>query len=113
VGDREIALRLGERDESRIDALAILTEREGQTTINIVARDASADEVVVVDEGTCDAAATVPAFLLGDFDATGRSVTTIDAPLADLSGSAHSIAIRRSAENYGDVVACGDIPADE
>ena len=41
VGDREIALRLGERDESRIDALAILTEREGQTTINVVARDAS------------------------------------------------------------------------
>ena len=85
---------------------------EGQTTINVVARDAPGGEVVVVHEGTCDDASTVPAFLLEDLDASGRSVTTIDASLADLSGSAHSIAIHRSAENYDDVVACGDIPGE-
>jgi hypothetical protein len=34
-------------------------------------------------------------------------------PLADLRGSAHSIAIHRSAEDYDDVVACGDIPGEE
>ena len=55
----------------------------------------------------------MPAFLLEDLDASGRSVTTIDAPPADLRSSAHSIAIHRSAENYDDVVACGDIPGDE
>jgi hypothetical protein len=55
----------------------------------------------------------VPTFLLEDLDASGRSVTTIDAPLADLRSAAHSIAIHRSAENYDDVVARGDIPIDE
>ncbi len=113
VGDQEIALRLGERDESRIDALAILSEREGQTTITVVARDASGGEVVVIHEGTCDDASKEPTFLLEDLDASGRSVTTIDSPVADLTGSAHSVAIHRSAENYDDVVACGDIPGGE
>ena len=113
VGDQEIALRLGERDESRIDALAILSEREGQTTVTVVARDALGGEVVVIHEGTCDDASTVPTFLLEDLDASGRSVTTIDASVAELRGSAHSIAIHRSAEDYDDVVACGDIPGEE
>lgn len=113
VGDQEVALRLGERDESRIDALAVLSEHEGQTTVTVVARDASGGEVVVIHEGTCDDASTIPTFLLEDLDASGRSVTTIDAPVADLRGSAHSIAIHRSAEDYDDVVACGDIPGEE
>ena len=70
-------------------------------------------EVVVIHEGTCDDASTVPAFLLEDLDASGRRVKTIDAPLDDLRGSAYSIAIHRSAEEYDDVVACGDIPGGE
>jgi hypothetical protein len=113
VGDQEVALRLGERNGSRIDALAILSEREGQTTITVVVRDASGGEVVVIHEGTCDDTSTVPTFLLEDLDASGRSVTVIDAPLADLTGSAHSISIHRSAENYADVLACGDIPGEK
>ena len=113
VSDQEVALRLGERDDSRIDALAILSEREGQTTISVVARDASGGEVVVIHEGTCDDASTVPTFLLEDLDASGRSVTVIDAPLADLTSSAHSISIHHSAESYADVLACGDIPGEE
>ena len=113
VSDQEVALRLGERDDSRIDALAILSEREGQTTITVVARDASGGEVVVIHEGTCDDASTVPTFLLEDLDASGRSVTVIDAPLADLTSSAHSISIHHRAESYADVLACGDIPGEE
>ncbi|MDF3041061.1 MAG: hypothetical protein K0Q71_3767 [Thermomicrobiales bacterium] len=113
VGDQEIALRLGERADSRIDALAILSERAGETTITVAARDALGGEVVVIHEGTCDEASTVPTFLLEDVDASGRSETTIDAPLADLRGVAHSIAIHRSAEEYDEVVACGDIPSEE
>jgi hypothetical protein len=104
---------LGERADSRIDALAILSERAGQTTITVAARDALGGEVVVIHEGTCDDASTVPTFLLEDLDASGRSETTIDAPLSDLRGAAHSIAIHRSAEEYDEVVACGDIPSEE
>jgi hypothetical protein len=113
VGDQEIALRLSERNESLIDALAILSARDGQMMITVAARDALGGEVVVIHEGTCDDGPTLPAFLLEDLDASGRSVTTIDAPLADLTSRAHSIAIRRSAENYEEVVACGDIPGGE
>jgi hypothetical protein len=113
VGAQEIALRLGERDDSMIDALAILSERDGQTMITVAARDALGGEVVVIHEGTCAAASTLPTFLLEDLDASGRSVTTIDAPLAVLTSRAHSIAIHRSAENYDEVVACGDIPGGE
>ena len=108
-GGEEIALRLFERDDSGIDALAVLSGDAGQTTVTVAARGATGNEVVVVHEGTCDNASVLPAFLLEDLDASGRSETTIEASLADLTGAPHSIAIHRGAEDYGDVVACGDI----
>jgi hypothetical protein len=108
-GGEEIALRLHERDDSGIDALAVLSGDAGQTTVTVAARGATGGEVVVVHEGTCDNASVLPAFLLEDLDASGRSETTIEASLADLTGAAHSIAIHRGTEDYGDVVACGDI----
>ena len=108
-GGEEIALRLFERDDSGIDALAVLSGDAGQTTVTVAARGATGNEVVVVHEGTCDNASVLPAFLLNDLDASGRSETTIEASLADLTGAPHSIAIHRGAEDYGDVVACGDI----
>jgi hypothetical protein len=108
-GGEEIALRLLERDDSGIDALAVLSGDAGQTTVAVAARGTAGGEVVVVHEGTCDSASVLPAFLLEDLDASGRSETTIEASLADLTGATHSIAIHRGAEDYGDVVACGDI----
>ena len=86
---------------------------DGQTTITVAARGASGSEVVVVHDGTCEDATTLPTFLLEDLDTTGRSETTIEAPLADLTDSAHAIAIHRSADDYQDVVACGDVSTGE
>ena len=108
-GGQEIALRLNERDDSGIDALAVLSGDGDETTVAIAARGVTGSEVVVVHEGTCDNASVLPAFLLNDLDASGRSETTIEASLANLTGAAHSIAIHRGAEDYGDVVACGDV----
>jgi hypothetical protein len=108
-GGAEIALRLFEQDDSGIDALVVLSGDAGQTTVAVAARGATGGEVVVVHEGTCENASVLPAFLLNDLDASGRSETTIEASLADLTGAAHSIAIHRGTEDYGDVVACGDI----
>jgi hypothetical protein len=110
---QDVALRLDEHDESGIDALAVLSDDASQTTIAIAARDASGGEVVVVHDGTCDEASTLPTFLLQDLDDSGRSETTIEAPLSDLTSGAHSIAIHRSSDDYDDVVACGDIPRSE
>ncbi len=108
-GGEEIALRLFEQDDSGIDALAVLSGDGGQTTVAVAARGATGGEVVVVHEGTCDNASVLPAFLLEDLDASGRSETTVEASLADLTGAPHSIAIHRGTADYGDVVACGDI----
>ena len=107
--DEEIALRLDEQDDSGIDALAVLTGNDGQTTVTVAARGVAGGEVVVVHEGTCEDASTLPTFLLQDLDASGQSETTIEAPLSDLTGSEHVLAIHRSAEDYADVLACGDI----
>ncbi|MDF2757487.1 MAG: hypothetical protein K0S99_118, partial [Thermomicrobiales bacterium] len=112
-GGEEIALRLFERDDSGIDALAVLSGDVGQTTVAVAARGATGGEVVVVHDGTCDNASLLPAFLLNDLDASGRSETTIEASLADLAGAPHSIAIHRGTADYGDVVACGDITRGE
>jgi hypothetical protein len=107
--DEEIALRLDEQDDSGIDALAVLSGKDGQTTVTVAARGVAGGEVVVVHEGTCDDASTLPTFLLQDLDASGQSETTIEAPLSDLTSSEHVLAIHRSAEDYADVLACGEI----
>jgi hypothetical protein len=109
---QQLALRLSERDDSGIDALTVLSEdaAETTTTITIAARGAAGGEVIVVHRGTCDEISTLPAFLLEDLDESGQSETTIDAPLSELQDEAHAIAIHRGAEEYADVVACGDIP---
>ena len=112
-GGEELALRLHERDDSGIDALTVLSGDGGQTTVAVVARGGTGGEVVVVHEGTCDDASMLPAFLLEDLDASGRSETMIEASLADLTEAPHSIAIHRGTEDYGDVVACGDITRGE
>ena len=105
-----VALRLEERAGSGISAFAVLTPGAEGTTVTVTALKTTGDEIVVVQDGVCAEAATLPAFLLQDMDATGRSETTIAAPLSDLTDGAHAIAIHRSAEEYGAVLACGDIP---
>jgi hypothetical protein len=108
-----VALRLEARADAETDAFAVLTPLDGETTVTVTARETTGQEVVVIQEGGCAEAATLPAFLLADFDAGGRSETTIAAPLADLTARGHAIAIHRSADAYGEVVACGDIPGAE
>ncbi len=110
AGGEEIALRLAERDDSGIDALAVLTDVAGQTRVAIAARDTVGAEVVIIHEGPCGDEPTLPAFLLEDIDATGCSETTIAASLLDLTAGDYSIAIHRSADAYDEIVACGEIP---
>lgn len=110
---RQVALQLEEQNGSGVDALAVLSEAPTGLTVTVTARGAVGNEVVVIHDGTCDEPATLPAFLLSDVDATGRSETDIDGSLADLADGAHSIAIHRSAADYADVLACGDIKGEE
>ena len=87
----------------------MLVAEGDETSVTVTARGAAGGEVVVIEAGTCAAGTASPEHLLEDLDPTGRSETTVPASLGDLSGGAYSIAIHRSAEAYGDVVACGDI----
>jgi hypothetical protein len=107
----EIAVELLERDGSGVDGLAVLVESDDATTVSVVTRGASGDEVFVVHRGSCEAISALPAFLLADVDDAGSSETTLEAPLGELTDGTHSIAIHRSAAEYESVVACGDLPA--
>jgi hypothetical protein len=108
-----VALRLTEREDSGVDAFAVLTPAGDETTATVTAIETTGDEVLVIQEGTCAEEGTLPAFLLERFDDTGRSETTIAAPLSDLLDGAHSLAIHRTADEYGTIVACADIPGGE
>jgi hypothetical protein len=108
-----VALRLAERDEAGIDAFAVLSPGGSETTVTVTALETTGEEVVVIQEGLCADPATLPAFLLEDFDPVGRSETVIPAPLTDLTDNAHALAIHRSADAYGELLACGDIPGGE
>jgi hypothetical protein len=99
------------RDDSGIDALAVMSEEAGETTVAIAARDADGGEVVVIHEGSCDELSDLPAFLLDDLDAAGRSETEIAASLEEVIDGTYAIAIHESAENFDNVVACGEIRA--
>jgi hypothetical protein len=107
----QIAVELQERDGSGVDGLAVLVESEDATTVSVVTRGASGDEVVVVHRGSCEAISALPAFLLADVDDAGSSETNLAAPLGELTDGTHSIAIHRSSAEYETVVACGDVPA--
>ena len=107
---RVVALRLHERNDSGIDALAVRRGTGAGTEVSVVARDVQGGEVVAIYEGTCAEPITLPLFLLTSLDAEGRSETIIGSRLGDLADGEHAIAIHRSpADN--EVVACGDIPA--
>jgi hypothetical protein len=112
VGGRQVALKLAEMNGSGVDGLAVLSEEAGATLVTVTVRNAAGGEVVVVHDGTCQETSALPAFLLEDLDATGRSETSLETPLADLTDGKHSIAVHRSAENYAEVLACGDIQAE-
>lgn len=105
-----VALRLAERGDSGIDAFAVFTPGADGTTVTVTALETTGDEVVVIQEGLCADPAALPAFLLEDFGPVGRSETSIAAPLTDLTDNTHALAIHRSAEAYGELLACGDIP---
>jgi hypothetical protein len=107
---RETALRLHERGESGIDALAVLSANGPSTSVTINARDAQGGEVVALYDQRCDEPITMPLFLLEPLDERGSSVTEIEAPLADLTDGEHSLAIHRGPTDP-EVVACGDIAA--
>ncbi len=106
---QQVALRLHEQNESGVDALAVLREVDGRTSVSVTTRDSSGGEIAALYDGTCDDPLTLPLFLLGPLDAEGVSETTIEAVLSDLNDGEHAIAIHRSAEE-DEVLACGDIP---
>lgn len=106
---QQVALRLHERNESSVDALAVLREVNGRTSVSVTARDASGGEVVALYDSTCDEPLTMPLFLVGSLDAAGGVEATVEGPLADFNDGEHAIAIHRGAED-DEVVACGDIP---
>jgi hypothetical protein len=106
----QVALRLREQNNSGLDAIAVLHERDGRTSIGIIARGALGGESAALFAGTCANLSSAPLFELEPVDRDGNSETTIDARLNELNDGQHAIALFRGSSGNKVVAACGDIP---
>jgi hypothetical protein len=104
-----ITVDLGELNDSGISGTATLREADGATEITIAVTGATGNHPTHIHAGTCDNLDPNPAFPLTPIDAAGKSVTTIDVSLAELTGAPFAINVHKSPEEIGVYVACGDL----
>lgn len=109
----DVVVPIAELNGSGVSGDASLTDNgDGTTTVDILVDGATGGHPAHVHSGTCAALGDV-VYPLTDVDASGSSVTIIDAPLADLSTAGpYAVNIHLSADEIGSYVACGDIPAE-
>ena len=105
----QVALRLREQNNSGLDAIAVLHERDGRTSVGIIARGATGGETAALYAGTCADLPATPLFSLQTIDPGGNSETTIDARLNELNDGQHAIALFRGGGGT-ELAACGEIP---
>jgi hypothetical protein len=87
---------------------AELTETEGGTHVSLMVDGATGGHPVHIHFGTCDNLGEIAAPLT-DIDATGKSETTVDLTLDELTGGEYAINAHESAANITNYVACGEI----
>jgi len=106
-----VIVPIAEANGSGVSGDASLTDNgDGSTTVDILVDGATGGHPAAIYAGSC-ATLGESAFVLTDVDASGESVTIVDASLADIqSGGPYAIAIQMAA---GDTttVACGDVPS--
>jgi hypothetical protein len=108
-----VVVPINELNGSGVSGDASLTDNgDGTTTVDILVDGATGGHPAHIHSGTCAELGDV-VHPLTDVDASGASVTVVEAPLADLSSTGtYAINIHLSADDIGTYVACGDIPAE-
>ncbi len=107
----DIVVPIDQMENSRISGDASLTDNgDGTTTVDILVDGATGGHPAHIHSGTCADLGDI-VYPLTDVDASGESVTVVDATLESLTtGGPYAISIHLSADDMGTRVACGDIP---
>jgi hypothetical protein len=107
--EHSLTIDLDEVDGSGVSGTAVLTEEDGQTTVEIELEGAPEGGVhpVHIHAGTCDDLGDV-VFPLNDIE-EGVSESTVDASIDDILAAEHAINVHLSADEMNVYVACGEI----
>jgi hypothetical protein len=108
VEEREVYVTLDELNNSGMSGEAELTETEDGTHVSLMVEGATGGHPVHIHFGTCDNLGEIAAPLT-DIDATGKSETTVDLTLDELTSGEYAINAHESAANITNYVACGEI----
>lgn len=108
----DVVVPIDQVENSGISGDASLTDNgDGTTTVDILVDGATGGHPANIYAGACSALGDA-VYPLTDVDASGESVTVVDATLESLTtGGPYAIGIQLSANGVDTQVACGDIPA--
>lgn len=110
AAEEGVTVELDELNDSGVSGTATLTEvGENQTKVVIDVTGATGDHPAHIHTGTCDDLNPNPLFPLNNVDADGKSETTVDVGLAELTGGGFAINLHKSQQEIGVYVACGNI----
>lgn len=111
LAQNDVVAPLDQVDNSGISGDASLTDNgDGTTTVDILVDGATGGHPAMIHSGSCAEPGAV-VYPLTDVDASGESVTVVDATLESLvSAGPYAIIVHLSADQAETVVACGDIP---
>lgn len=106
----DTVVSISELNGSGISGDASLTDNgDGTTTVDILVDGATGGHPAMIHSGSCAELGSV-VYPLQDVDATGESLTVVDATLESLlTAGPYAINIHLSADDPGTSVACGDI----
>ncbi|MEA2525250.1 MAG: hypothetical protein QOF73_2477 [Thermomicrobiales bacterium] len=106
----EVTVTLDELNASGVSGTATLTAvGDNQTKVSIDVTGATGDHPAHIHTGTCDDLNPNPLFPLENVDANGKSETTVDVGMAELTGGGFAINLHKSQQEIGVYTACGNI----
>ena len=110
AGENEVVVQLDELNDSGVSGTATLTAvGDNQTRVVIDVQGATGDHPAHIHTGSCDDLNPNPLFPLNNVDATGKSDTTVDVGLTELTGGGFAINLHKSQQEIGVYIACGNI----
>jgi hypothetical protein len=107
---KEVVVQLDELNDSGVSGTATLTAvGDNQTRVVIDVKGATGDHPAHIHTGTCDDLNPNPLFPLNNVDKDGKSDTTVDVGLTELTGGGFAINLHKSKQEIGVYIACGNI----
>jgi hypothetical protein len=106
----EISAAEGAGRTTGLDGMAVLTETEGGTGVQVLVPDAPEGTVATIQAGTCAAVGPDLVGLLGQLGTGGQAQATVPLPISTLADGRHVVALHPGL-TLTTTLACGAIPA--